>query len=107
MVRESGHKGRLPDCFQHVLNLSGSIDASPTDYSSRVFTNSLVEHKPSSRSFQGRSPGQLPSRKLTQSFMVRNIADVAGVALLVRRANGFSPLPFLASEVYFVSRCGL
>ena len=77
------------------------------DYSSRVHEFSVVEHELPSGSFHGRSPGQLPSRKLTQSFMVRNIADVAGVALLVRRANGFSPLPFLASEVYFVSRCGL
>jgi len=51
----------------------------------------VAEHEPPSASFHSRSPGQLPSRKLNQSFIVRNIADVAEVALLVFcRANVFA-----------------
>jgi len=44
---------------------------------------SLAEHEPPSASFHSRSPGQLSSRKLNQSFIVGNIADVAEVALIV------------------------
>jgi len=69
------------------------------DYSSRVHEFSVVEHELPSGSFHGRSPGQLPSRKLTQGFIVGNIADGAGVALLVFVEQICSPLPFLASKV--------
>ena len=44
---------------------------------------SVAEHEPPSASFHSRSPGQLSSRKLNQSFIVGNIADVAEVALIV------------------------
>jgi len=87
------------DCFQHVLNVGGSIGASPTDYSSRVREFSVLEHEPPSVSFHGRSPASFHLGNSARASQSGILQIWAGVALLVFVEQICSPLPFLASEV--------
>jgi len=87
------------DCFQHVLNVSGSTGASPTDYSSRVHEFSVVEHEPSSMLFHGRSPASFHLGKSARALQSGILQMRQDSHLVFVEQTCFPPLLFSASGV--------